>query len=217
MTMKKILTILFLLLFAMSCEKEDLVLSEREKIEVKYLQSTRGMVIAADTVNVIQENPPFYNVFGRYAYRHIVNYYDAERKSKLVVEWGDKIEIRFKAYIFSGSEPSSNETSPSSSAIYWSNVPEIIQALGEKTIPNGPGTSDDVTINTLDWSTDPLTIHLGTTEIIEGLERTLPGCREADSVQVYISSNLAYGNHLMGVVPKNSMVAWYMKIEKVTK
>ena len=91
------------------------------------------------------------------------------------------------------------------SAIYWSNIPEVIAQLGDR---SG---------NTLDWSTDPLTIQLGTTEIIEGLERTLPGCHEADSVQVYMTSNLAYGKHLVGVVPKNSMVAWYMKIEKVTK
>ena len=70
---------------------------------------------------------------------------------------------------------------------------------------------------TLDWSTEPLAIKLGSTEILEGLELALPGCREADSVQVYMSSNLAYGKKLIGVVPKNSMVAWYMKIEKVTK
>lgn len=196
--MKKFLTILFLLVFAMSCEKEDLLLSEREKIEVKYLQSTRGMVIAADTVNVIQENPPFYNVFGRYAYRHIVNYYDADRDSRAVVNWGDRVEIRFDAYIFSGSEPTIAN-------LYWSNIHETILKVAERSN------------YTLDWSEEPLAIDLGTTEIIEGLERTLPGCREADSVQVYMSSNLAYGNHLMGVVPKNSMVAWYMKIEKVTK
>jgi FKBP-type peptidyl-prolyl cis-trans isomerase len=84
-------------------------------------------------------------------------------------------------------------------------VPEVIERLG-----NRSG-------NTLDWSTDPLVVTLGTTAILEGLERALPGCREADSVQVYMTSNLAYGKQLVGVVPKNSMVAWYMKILKVVK
>ena len=32
-----------------------------------------------------------------------------------------------------------------------------------------------------------------------------------------MTSNLAYGKNLIGVVPKNSMVAWYLKIEKVIK
>ena len=195
--MKKVLTILLLLAFAASCEKEDLLLSERDKIE-KYLTSSRHMVIESEVGNVIQDNPPFYNIFDRYAYRHIVNYYDEGRDTKPVVEWGDKVEIRFNAYTFNGSEPAQ-------SAIYWSNIPEIIASFGQK---SG---------GTLDWSEEPLTIELGKTEILEGLEYTLPGCHEADSVQVYMTSNLAYGKHLVGVVAKNSMIAWYMKIEKVTK
>ena len=196
-TMKKFLSILFLLAFMVSCEKEDLLLSERDKIE-KYLTSSRNMVVESEVGNVIQDNPPFYNVFDRYAYRHIVNYYDEGRNEKPVVEWGDKIEIRFNAYTFTGSEPSQ-------SAIYWSNIPEVITALSQKTE------------GTLDWPTEPLTIELGKTEMLEGLEYTLPGCHEADSVQVYMTSNLAYGKNLVGVVGKNSMIAWYMKIEKVTK
>ena len=197
MTMKKFLSILFLLAFAVSCEKEDLLLSERDKIE-KYLTSSRNMVIESEVGNVIQNNPPFYNIFDRFAYRHIVNYYNEGRNKKPLVEWGDKIEIRFNAYTFTGSEPAQ-------SAIYWSNIPEVIAKLSEKS-----GGS-------LDWPTEPLTIELGRTEMLEGLEYTLPGCHEADSVQVYMTSNLAYGKNLVGVVAKNSMIAWYMKIEKVTK
>ncbi len=195
--MKKFLTILILLATLAGCKQEDTLLSERDKIE-KYLTSSRRMVADTELGNVIEDNPAFYSVFGRYAYRHIVNYYDAGREDRPVVEWGDRLEIRFDAYTFTGSEPST-------SAIYWSNDAEIIQELGKK---SG---------NTLDWSTEPLAITLGTTAILEGLERALPGCHEADSVQVYMTSNLAYGKHLIGVVPKNSMVAWYMKIEKVTK
>ncbi len=196
MTMKKFLTILILLATLAGCKQEDTLLSERDKIE-KYLTSRR-MVADTELGNVIEDNPAFYSVFGRYAYRHIVNYYEAGREDRPVVEWGDRLEIRFDAYTFTGSEPST-------SAIYWSNNAETIQELGKK---SG---------NTLDWPTEPLAITLGTTAILEGLERALPGCHEGDSVQVYMTSNLAYGKHLVGVVPKNSMVAWYIKIEKVTK
>lgn len=197
MAMKKFLTILILLATLAGCKQEDTLLSERDKIE-KYLTSSRRMVADTELGNVIEDNPAFYSVFGRYAYRHIVNYYEAGREDRPVVEWGDRLEIRFDAYTFTGSEPST-------SAIYWSNNPETIQELGKK---SG---------NTLDWSTEPLAITLGTTAILEGLERALPGCHEGDSVQIYMTSNLAYGKHLVGVVPKNSMVAWYIKIEKVTK
>ncbi len=198
MAMKKILTILLLLSLLVGCKQEDTLLSERDKIE-KYLTSSRRMVAEENLGDVIEDNPSFYTVFGRYAYRHIVNYYDADRESKPVVEWGDKIDIRFNAYTFEGNEPNY-------SAIYLSNIPSIIGQLGEK---SG---------NTLDWSTEPLSITLGTTKILEGVERILPGCHEADSVQVYMTSNLAYGGKKeIGVVPKNSMIAWYMKIEKVTK
>ena len=195
--MKKFLAILFLLPLLVSCEQEDTLLSERDKIE-KYLTSSRRMVEKSEVGNVIEDNPAFYEIFGRYAYRHIANYYDEGREDKPVVEWGDKVEIRFDAYTFTGSEPTISN-------LYWSNIHETILEVGDKSN------------YTLDWSEEPLTIVLGQTEILEGLELTLPGCHEADSVQVYMTSNLAYGKKLIGVVPKNSMVAWYMKIEKVTK
>ena len=195
--MKKFLAILFLLPLLVSCEQEDTLLSERDKIE-KYLTSSRRMVEKSEVGNIIEDNPAFYEIFGRYAYRHIANYYDEGREDKPVVEWGDKVEIRFDAYTFTGSEPTISN-------LYWSNIHETILEVGDKSN------------YTLDWSEEPLTIVLGQTEILEGLELTLPGCHEADSVQVYMTSNLAYGKKLIGVVPKNSMVAWYMKIEKVTK
>ncbi len=195
--MKKFFTILFLLPLLASCNNEDTLLTERDKIE-KYLTSNRRMVAEENRDDIIEAEPAFFSTFGRFAYRHIVNYYEEGREDRPVVEWGDKLQIRFIAYTFTGNEPST-------SAIYWSNVPDVIESLGKK--------SD----NTLDWSTEPQHITLGTTDVIEGLERALPGCHEADSVQVYMTSSLAYGKHLIGVVPKMSMVAWYIRIEKVTK
>ena len=171
--MKKFLTILLLLPMIVGCTEENTLLTERDKI-VKYLTSSRRMVEESELDSVIEEHPAFYNVFGRYAYRHIVNYYDADRESRPQVAWGDRLELRFTAYVFSGTEPNT-------SAIYWSNVPEVIEELGSK--------SD----NTLDWSTEPLVVNLGSSKLLEGLERALPGFYEADSVQVYMTSNLAYG------------------------
>lgn len=197
-SVKRFLMILPLvsLLFA-GCDHEDILLSERDKIE-KYLTSSRGMVVEEDLGSVIEDNPAFYNVFDRYAYRHIVNYYDAGRENLAEVKMGDELELRFNAYTFTGSEPTI-------SSLYWSNIEEVIVQLQQQ--------SD----SKLEWSTEPLRVRLGETEMIEGLELALEGCREKDSVQVYMTSNLAYGRKNLGSVPKNSMVAWYMKIEKVTK
>ena len=145
--MKKFLTILFLLPLLASCSNEDTLLTERDKIE-KYLTSNRHMVAEENRGDVIQSEPAFFSTFGRFAYRHIVNYYEEGREDRPIVEWGDKLQIRFTAYTFTGSEPST-------SAIYWSNDPEVIDQLGKK---SG---------NTLDWSSEPLHLTLGTTEIIE--------------------------------------------------
>ena len=196
--MKKFLTILFLLPLLVGCKEEDTLLTERDKIE-KYLTSSRRMVAEENLGEIIESNPAFYSTFGRYAYRHIVNYYDAGREDRPVVDWGDEIEIWFNAFTFSGSEPSISIN------LYWSNIPEVIEQVGQK--------SD----NTLVWSGEPMRIKLGTTPILAGLEHTLPGCREADSVQVYMTSSLAYGKNLVGVVEKNSMIAWYIGIKKVIK
>ena len=196
--MKKFLTILFLLPLLVGCKEEDTLLTERDKIE-KYLTSSRRMVAEENLGEVIENDPAFYSTFGRYAYRHIVNYYDAGREDRPVVDWGDEIEIWFNAFTFSGSEPSI------STNLYWSNIPEVIEQVGQK--------SD----NTLVWSGEPMRIKLGTTPILAGLEHTLPGCREADSVQVYMTSSLAYGKNLVGGVEKNSMIAWSIGIKKVIK
>ena len=99
--MKKFLTILLLLPMIVGCTEENTLLTERDKI-VKYLTSTRRMVEESELDSVIEEHPTFYNVFGRYAYRHIVNYYDADRESRPQVAWGDRLELRFTAYVFSG-------------------------------------------------------------------------------------------------------------------
>ena len=175
--MKRFFAIVIVAMLTLACEDEGLLLTERDNIE-KFLTSTRQMVAEEDIGTVIEENPKFYTAFGRYAYRYIDNYYDADRESRAVVEWGDEVQLRF-------------------------NVPEMIDKLGKH--------------GDLSWSRELLVIRLGTTEVIEGVERSLVGCREQDSVQVFMTSSLGYGKRLVGSVPKRSSLAWYMKIEKVVK
>ena len=135
------------------------------------------------------------------SYRHITNYYEQGRDEWMLVEPNSIIDIQFNAYIFSGSEPNLAST-------YWSNIPATISAIEA---------SNKHQYDKLIWSTDPLTVRLGRGEVIEGLEAALIGCRDQDSVQVYMTSQAAYGKHIIGSVPKNSPVAWYIKILSVTR
>lgn len=182
-----------------SCAESEDVYTSQQSFIVQYLTSTRRLISVDEVGYVIEENPAFYTVHGSSAYRYIPTYYDAGRDGLNEVVWGSTVEIRFDAYVFSGSEPSSSN-------LYWSNVPETIADLE----------SDSVNpYAQLAWSTDPLVIKLGETKVIEGLEQALPGCRDQDSVQVYMTYNMAYGDRLVGTVPKKSSVAWYMKILSV--
>ena len=67
------------------------------------------------------------------------------------------------------------------------------------------------------WSTDPLTVNLGTTSIIKGLELSLLGCREGDSVEAYMTFEAAYGSDQVGIVPVESSVLWVYTINKLVK
>ena len=181
-------------------DKEDVFTSQQTAIE-RYLTSTRRMIAESEVGDVIENNPAFYTVHGHSTYRHIPNYYDDGRTDRTEIERGDSVRIAFNAYIFSGSEPTVSD-------VYWSNISTTINAMSSQ---------GGNALARLDWSTDPLVLKIGSTKIIRGLEQALIGCREQDSVQVYMTYNMAYGDKLVGTVPKNSSVAWYIKILNVTK
>ncbi len=183
------------------CNDDTDVFTKQQTDIVRYLTSTRRMVAESEVENVIENNPAFYTEHGRSTYRYITTYYNADREEWSEVERGSTVDLLFDAYIFNSSEPTLRD-------IYWSNVGSTISALESQSV--NP-------IAKLDWSTDPLTVTVGSTKMIKGLEQALIGCRDQDSVQIYMTYNMAYGKNLVGTVPKNSSVAWYVKILRVTK
>ena len=186
------------LTFAGGCKQEGDVF---EKQQTSIVKSTRRMIPEEEVGTTIAENPPFYTTFGRSAYRHITNYYAADRSSWSEVKRGSVVDIRFNAYVFSGSEPQRTSA-------YWSNIPETITAVEQ----SGKNQHAD-----LIWSEEPLSIRVGDGDIIEGIDEALIGCRGQDSVQVYMTYTMAYGKGVIGTVPKFSAVAWYMKILSVAE
>lgn len=200
--MKQLLGIaIFALAFLCGCGDDEDVFTNQQTDILRYLTSTRRLIPETEIENVIEDNPAFYMEFGRSAYRYITTYYDADREEWSEVEPGSTVDLLFDAYVFGSSEPSLRE-------VYWSNVGSTISALESQSV--NP-------IARLDWSTEPLTVTVGSTKMIKGLEQALVGCRDQDSVQIYMTYNMAYGKNLVGTVPKNSSVAWYIKILRVTK
>lgn len=183
------------------CENDvDMLTNQKDQI-VKYLTNSRRMVAQEEVGSVIEDNPPFYTAFGQSVYRHITNYYEAGRDEWSEVGDNSSVKIEFAAYTFSGTEPTIND-------LYWSNIPAVISEFESK---SGHNYSD------LIWSDEPVVVQLGRGEVIDGLAAALVGCRDQDSVQVYMTSEAAYGKQIIGSVPKNSSVAWYIKILNVIK
>ena len=201
--MKRILGIAISALASLLCGCGDDVdvFTKQQTDIVRYLTSTRRMVAESEVENVIENNPAFYTEHGRSTYRYITTYYNADREEWSEVEPGSTVDLLFDAYVFNSSEPTLRD-------VYWSNVGSTISALESQSV--NP-------IAHLEWSTDPLTVTVGSTKMIKGLEQALIGCRDQDSVQIYMTYNMAYGKNLVGTVPKNSSVAWYVKILRVTK
>lgn len=175
----------------------DVAETQRSNIE-RYLTSshTPRLINVKEVENSLVPNPPFYELIDFSVYRYIATYYDADRKLKPAIKQGDEVTLTFTAYVFTGS-------APSLSSVYLSNDQSVINALREA------GLNADY------WDVEPLTIKIGETNIIKGVTTSLIGCREGDSVEAYMTLDAAYEDDVVGVVPKESSVAWFYTIDSV--
>ena len=189
------------LLFSVACGDEavDVAETQRNSI-VSYLTSSHSprLINKKDVGQALEKNPPFYEQVEYNTFRYIDDYYNPERESRVQVAEGDKVELTFTAYIFSGSKPAV-------SAIYLTNDQVQIDAL------------QNTGLNVEYWKAEPLRVKIGQTNIIKGVEVSLIGCREGDSVEVYMTLDAAYGDDVVGVVPLESSVVWYYTIDKVVR
>lgn len=189
------------LLFSVACGDEavDVAETQRNSI-VSYLTSSHSprLINKKDVGQALEKNPPFYEQVEYNTFRYIDDYYNPERESRVQVTEGDEVELTFTAYIFSGSKPAV-------SAIYLTNDQVQIDAL------------QNTGLNVEYWKAEPLRVKIGQTNIIKGVEVSLIGCREDDSVEVYMTLDAAYGDDVVGVVPLESSVVWYYTIDKVVR
>lgn len=196
-----VIVILATILFA-GCKQEDEILSKQQESTVRYLESSHNPRLISEkaAAESLEEYPEYYTNYGNLAWRYIATMYADGRDSWIEADRNDVVEISFDAYIFNYSNPSG--TNP-----YWSNRQATIDryvAANEYFDPQY-------------WTTEPYVIRLDSDDGMPGLRKALVGCREGDSVEVYMTYEAAYGKDIIGVVPKQSPVAWLLKVDKVTK
>lgn len=185
-----------------SCKNDtDTVLTKQQDAIEKYLTSshTPKLINETEVANSLEENPPFFTRWDLDIYRYIATYYDEGRENRAEIYRGTTFQIVYTAYLFNGSKPSVAD-------MYATNNPDSITELTQA----GLNTS-------YEWSTEPMRITLGSSDLVSGLETALEGCREGDSVEIYLTYLEAYGNNYIGKVPSKSSVVWYIDIIDVVE
>ena len=186
---------------ALSCSNQtDTTLTQQQNSISSYLKNSHQprLIPEAEIGESLDENPQFYTQWGLDIYRYIATYYDEGRESKPIVALGDEIELRYSAYLFKSSRPTSSD-------LFATNDEAKIREL----VSAGLDAS-------YEWSSEPLVVTFGAGEILDSLEIALEGCHEGDSVEVYLTFESGYGNHIFGMVPKKSAMVWYVDILSVT-
>ena len=188
-------------LFVVSCSNDtDTVLTSQQNSISKYLEGSHQprLIPESEISSSLDNEPEYYEQWGLDLYRYIATRYAEGRDTKPTVDWDSTITISYSAYIFTGSKPAI-------SSLYATNEEDKIEEL------------KNLGLNTsYEWTTDPLEITIGESEILKGLEEALPECKEGDTVEIYMTFTKANGNNYVGMVPAKSAVVWIINILSVT-
>lgn len=186
--------------FVVSCSNEnDSVLTNQQSKISSYLTSSHQprLIPESEVSASLDSEPQFYTQWGLDIYRYIATYYDEGRDEWQEVTSRSTIKIVYTAYVFPNAKPTIAN-------MYATNDPDSIAEL------------EKLGLNTeYEWTTDPMVVTLGKEEILPGLETALVGCREGDSVEIYLTYDEAYGKHYVGMVPAKSAVVWFIDIVDV--
>lgn len=196
--MIKCLVAIMFLVVGVGCNgEEEAVDTQRQNIE-RFLTSSHDprLIAQADIENSLEYQPAFYERLGYNIFRYIATYYDQGRELRREVKAGDKVEITYVGFRFTGSKFTLAD-------VYATNDESMLAQLEEAGLDGQY------------WETEPLTIIFGQSNIINGVEASLNGCREGDVVEVYMTYEEAYDKNVVGVLPKESPIAWIYTIDKI--
>lgn len=126
-------------------------------------------------------------------YRYIANGDRDDRAQLPKAVNGDTVECYFEAYTFSSSPGN----------IFYTNKLELV--------------ADVEGLNTEYWNFNPLQLTVGSANIIAGVANGLPQCAKGDSIQLFMPSELGFGDKTLGLVPKNTALFYILNITDVKK
>lgn len=132
-------------------------------------------------------NIEYENVDG--VYKQILNENRYGRDKLTDSKLGDSIVFNFEAYTF---------TSAPSTEWFYTNKKPLVDALEG--------------FNSQYWDLTPRRVKIGGGGLIQGISYGLPNCRVGDSVHLYITSDLAYGDKQADVVVRNSALLYIINI-----
>lgn len=199
MRTRVILTIFMALIFAISCSEDtDLIEDQREDIVTFLTTKHSPLLIAQSSVSSsLESEPEFYSTSGNTTFLYIEDYYNTDRQSRAEIKNGDTIYITFWCYDFS------SFTTPDSGDLYYTNDPLYEDAFIE------------ADLNVEYWSFEPKKIVLGQGDILKAIETALVGCRVGDSVEIYLTYNMAYGSNWVGVTSQEEPMAFFCTIDSI--
>lgn len=151
-----------------------------------------------------------YGVVGS-VYRYVLNDDREDYADAAVVAQGDVVEFYYEAYSFTTNlNLAPGNYNPQ--LIFATNRPETLDFLCN------PGTTNTFAAwdRTL-WDSAPTVATVGSTTLVEGVSKGLPGLREGDHVWLVFASDLGFGEKELGTVGRNQILAYRIYIEKVTK
>lgn len=208
MTMRiaTIIAAALLLLTACAKEDEDVLLKQKERM-VSYLESTHTPRLVAEEAVEEGVEQAFYTQHGDAVYRYIDGYYNPDRPNRKEVTESSVVTITFSAYLFNFT----NITTDGSriTVPYYSNNPLYEELFYRSVEEGGLGLTPGA------WSFEPLVIDLRSASLIEGLRLALIGCRERDSVEAYMTFNMAYGDNYLNIISKEQPIAYFFTIDAV--
>ncbi|MFI3259433.1 MAG: hypothetical protein R3Y16_04990 [Rikenellaceae bacterium] len=183
-----------------SCEGSSEENIEQRDDIIIYLETVHSplLIAEADVSSSLDDDPPFYSVYGTYAYRYIADFYNSERESMSEVVDGSRITITFDLYTFDGSSEIGDDEIP---------------ILSNK--PTDELRYEEAGLNTEYWDFTPLAVVAGGGELLSGIDGLLIGCREGDEVEIYTTFNMAYGSVIFGTIDKESAMRFRCTIDSV--
>lgn len=129
-------------------------------------------------------------------YKHIGNIERSGYYNSPMIEKGDSVYFYIAGYKFNTTriEPA-----------FYSNKDFIIDDLRDKGL------------DAVYWPRTSQKVKLGKSSLVKGIENGLPGCRQGDSVRLFVPSDQAFGDDYMSTLPINSAVEFVLWIDKVIK